>query len=451
MGAPTLACSLVPILWAVTAPAIAGAAPAIPVGSLKVRLQEVTVGLASDGQLAPTDMVSIGDGTGRRLICTLGGVVRLVNSDGNLLDSPTTPYLSVASLTSSQYGATALAVHPNFSANGRIYQIISEPVGVAPDFGVGGSAPSVLVEWIADNPSSNTPLFQRRDIMRVAQPSTGHNLADIAFGPDGFLYISSGDGGGAGPARQRAQDSSSIYGTVLRIDPVNSSGPGLATSANGRYGIPTDNFGATHSGGLEEVFAIGFRSPYRFNFDSLSGRLYLGDVGALLVEEVNLIVNGGNYGWGRFQGAALFDGTIALAPNTAHKPPAFEYSHLTDGETVVGGFIYRGSLIPELKGKYIFADFGRLFADGQPGTPTLPARLLYADVDPDGRILKLTSAHSPRLGVFTNGSWFLDRDSDFQFNPATELTGWGSPGDTPVPGDWNGDGVTDLGAFSGGT
>lgn len=488
---------------------LAYAAPAIPVGPLTVTLQEVTTGLASNGQLTPTDMVALKDGTGRRLICTLGGIVRLSDAAGNLLDSAVTPYLAADTRTSSQYGSTAIAVHPNFASNGKIYQIVAELTGGAGDLGTVGFPITTIVEWTADAPSSNSPTFTRRDILRIGQPATSHNVADIAFGPDGYLYITSGDGGGSQPARLRAQDPSNVFGAVLRIDPLRTSGAGLTTGANGQYGIPTDNFGATQPGGQREVYAIGFRSPYRMNFDSASGRAYLGDVGALMTEEINLVANGGNYGWGRFEGSAILDNAVALASGTMHTPPAFEYSHLSDGETVVAGFVYRGSLIPELFGKLLFADFGRLLADGQGSAPTLPARLFYGDVDPtsgavsnvaefqvageplttidqagqpisnqfifglaedelgeiyllvgddplggavnpDGRVLKLTSVNQPRLGVFTNGAWFLDVDGNFAFNPATEIRGWGSPGDLPTPGDWNGDGFTDLGAFSSG-
>lgn len=480
----------------------------IPVGPLLATLEEVTTGLAADGQLTPTDMAPLADGSGRRLICTLGGVVRLADSSNALLDSAAAPYLTAPTLTSSQLGSTSIAVHPGFAANGKLYQVIAEAPGAPVDFGAPGALTSVLVEWTADSPASDSPAFTRRDILRVGQPQTSHNLMDLAFGLDGFLYIASGDGGGAQPARLRSQDLTNLYGKILRIDPLQTTGAGLTASANGQYGIPDDNYGATAAGALAEIYAFGFRNPYRLTFDRESGRGYIGEVGSTLWEEVNILANGANYGWGRFENGEIRDGAVALAAGSVHTEPALAYSHATDGETVVGGVVYRGSLIPELRGKYIFADFGRLFADGQPGVPTLPARLFHGDVDPDtgaianiaefqiagepltamdggqaisnqfifsineddegevyllvgedplggavnpdGRVLKITSVNRPQLGVFFSGLWFLDRDGDGLYDAGPELLSWGSAASLPVPADWNGDGSTETGVYSDG-
>ncbi len=199
-------------------------------------------------------------------------------------------------------------------------------------------------------------------ILEVAQPYQNHNGGQLAFGPDGYLYIGLGDGGSAGDPLGSGQDTSTLLGSILRID-VSQSTPRQP------YAIPPDNPFA-NGGGRPEIWAYGLRNPWRFSFDRETGELWAGDVGQNRWEEIDLVQRGGNYGWNRLEGNHCFnpgegcdrEGTI---------PPVWEYS--LDGQpcSVIGGYVYRGQAIPWLVGLYVYGDFcsGKVFGlryiDGQ--------------------------------------------------------------------------------------
>ncbi len=217
-------------------------------------------------------------------------------------------------------------------------------------------------------------------ILRINHPQNNHQGGSLKFGPDGDLYIGLGDGGGGNDFNGGAgsntdghnntigngQDTTVPFGKILRIDPNGTN------SANGLYGIPATNPFASGSGGdLKEIYAYGFRNPYRFSFDSATGDFWVGDVGQDNREEIDkvtLVANGGNYGWPFVEGTR--DNTADSGRSTT-KPADFssidpigEYTH-DDGIATIGGFVYRGSLVPALEGKYVFGDLepstGRLF------------------------------------------------------------------------------------------
>ena len=289
---------------------------------------------------------------------------------------------------------TSLAFHPGFydagaAGFGKFYTITTEPNGAAAiDFGSNGDHQDVVKEWTLANPNANTwgaPGDSVRELFRVGQPGQPHNTVDLAFGPDEMLYVSTGDGGFN---TFESQDTGTIFGTVFRIDPLNTTGAGIdRPSDNGQYGIPGDNPFVDDTDALGEVYAYGFRSPFRMNFDRQTGDLWIGDVGQSNIEEVSLVAPGGNHGWnmkegsfrsGQGQGCCRVEedtparnGGMTLTDEFGLTDPIFEYDH-DDGVTVIGGFVYRGSGIPELQGKYIFADLG----EGQPD-----ARLFYGDPD----------------------------------------------------------------------
>lgn len=274
-------------------------------------------------------------------------------------------------------GLLGLAFHPNFASNGLFYTYQSGPAGVGELTFTALQSPnhrSVIAEYRASQPSCNSPISKVKDVMVFDQPEANHNGGDLAFGPEGFLYIAVGDGGGrdddghgeAGLGNGR--DTSTPLGSILRIDPNGND------SNNGRYGIPSSNpfvdFGDEL---LDEIYAYGFRNPYRFSFDVQTGDFYAADVGQNQLEEVDLVVSGGNYGWNRKEGSFYFYNPIDPNENSfisSEAPPAqpgdlidpiAEYDHDT-GRSITGGYVYRGERIPGLQGQYVFADyFRRLF------------------------------------------------------------------------------------------
>ncbi len=201
-----------------------------------------------------------------------------------------------------------------------------------------------VTEWAMDGGVAGS----RRHVLLVEQPFGNHNGGHLAFGPDGFLYVGLGDGGSAGDPFGNAQSLGSLLGKMLRIDPRPSGGRG--------YGVPSDNPFAGRPGARAEIWSLGLRNPWRYSFDRATGDLWLGDVGQDTREEVNRqpadSPGGENYGWDRVEGTAPFDGTD-LPALTA---PVFEYSS-DPVASVVGGYVYRGSAIPSLRGAYVFGDF----------------------------------------------------------------------------------------------
>ncbi len=295
------------------------------------------------------------------------------------------PFLDVASRLvplndRDERGLLGLAFHPDYPSNGRFYLFTSEPAQGPADFSTqpAGVAPvnhSVVSEWRVSNPGSANPVVDPasvRVLMRIDKPQGNHNGGALAFGPDRLLYISLGDGGAGddqGPGHAPEGNAQSlapgnVLGKILRIDPLGSN------AANGAYGIPADNPFVGRDG-ADEIFAYGLRNPFRMAFDS-EGTLWAGDVGQGAIEEVNHIVSGGNYGWRVKEGSFLFDanGTAggfvhAASPGAPAGlvDPVAEYDH-RDGagqtvlrQAVIGGFVYGGTSIPQLRGQYVFADY----------------------------------------------------------------------------------------------
>ena len=224
----------------------------------------------------------------------------------------------------------------------------------------------------------------RRELFIAQEPDNEHNFCDLAFDAQGLLYISAGDGlfnfnGGVNPEAQNAQELGSVLGKVLRIEPLGNN------STNGKYGIVASNVFAADAdpSTLGEIYSFGHRNPWRISIDQVTGDIIVGEVGHFNIEEVNRSTNGGNFGWPAMEGSFQinpkdgFDLTQdvddAFAIANGITPPVFEYDH-QDGKSVTGGFVYRGSNIPAIKGKYIFADF-------QGGDLVNSPRLFAGDLD----------------------------------------------------------------------
>ena len=358
--------------------------PRIALGPVSIEVQSVASGLSS-----PIDLVSAHDGTNRLFIVEQTGRIRILNS-GSLV---TTPFLDVSGriIASGERGLLSMAFHPGFNDSAspgfrKLYTYTSEPISGAADFTVPKSGPfdnqSVLAEWRVSAANANVvDPATRREVMRIDHPQSNHNGAKLAFrASDHYLYLSLGDGGsgndvGDGHAANggNGQSTSTVLGKIVRIDPL---APALtpssadAASANGKYRVPRTNPFVSRAG-LDEIFAYGFRNPFRYSIDPNTDQLIVGDVGQNAVEEVDIVQLGRNYGWNRKEGSFLFNpanGSISTDPNPnpALIDPVLEYGH-ADGIAVIGGFIYRGTAIPALSGKYVFGDLrdpngtGRLF------------------------------------------------------------------------------------------
>lgn len=237
-------------------------------------------------------------------------------------------------------GLLGIAFHPQFARKPYVY-LNYIATGINGQMETRVTRLTVAQNGVID---SNSEVI----LLRFDQPYSNHNGGQLAFGSDGYLYISSGDGGSGGDPHQNGQNKNNLLGKILRID-VDS------TSGGRGYGIPADNPFASN-GGSPEIWAYGLRNPWRFTFDKETGDLWAGDVGQGAWEEVNLITRGGNYGWGDMEGDSCYSGR----PNcsTANKiKPVLSISHNTNVCSVIGGYVYRGSQYPAAYGKYFFTDY----------------------------------------------------------------------------------------------
>ncbi|HSR50130.1 MAG TPA: PQQ-dependent sugar dehydrogenase, partial [Acidobacteriota bacterium] len=292
--------------------------------------------LVAEGLNRPIGIAHAGDGSGRLFVTEGLGRIRVIEN-GDLLDQP---FLDISSEVA-QEGEGALwdiAFHPNFSENGRFF--ISYPAR-------GGSQRTLRVaEYEVDPENPNQAIPDETVVLDVPHPEQIHFGGDLEFGPDGMLYISSGDGSSNAVQENNAQSLETLLGKVLRID-VDTVRP---------FRIPSDNPFAGQFGARGEIWAYGFRNPFQMSFDPGSGRLFLGDVGNARIEEVDIVRKGGNYGWSEMEGPDCFpvDRSDCFDPDFIL--PIHSYGR-QDGASVIGGRVYRGAQASRLWGDYVFADF----------------------------------------------------------------------------------------------
>ncbi len=239
-----------------------------------------------------------------------------------------------------EQGLLGLAMHPDFLSNGQFYVYYSHPT----------EEKSVLSRFTVskDNPNRADP-DSEEIVMEIDQPFQNHNGGSIEFGPDGFLYVALGDGGLANDPDANGQNLSTLLGSILRIDVDNK-------SADKNYAIPADNPFVSTAGARGEIYAFGIRNGWRIAFDSGMGTLWCGDVGQELWEEVNVITKGGNYGWSNREGTHSFGNRPAVAGVSSPIEPVWEYDHRI-GRSITGGRVYRSPRLPQLAGKYLYADY----------------------------------------------------------------------------------------------
>jgi glucose/arabinose dehydrogenase len=336
-------------------------------GAVSASALTMSLSLFKDGFDSPVYMASPRDGSGRLFVVEQGGKVKVIRRDGTV---PSTPVLDLSGrvATDTEQGLLGLAFHPSFKTNGKFYVYFNRTDGDA-----------VVNEYRLSPSTSNRVTLAGRRVLTMDHPFSNHNGGSMTFGPDGFLYIATGDGGSGGDPGNRAQSVNSLLGKILRIN-VNG-----RTSTRG-YLIPSSNpyVGRT---GRDEIWARGLRNPWRISIDSATGALWIGDVGQDRYEEIDRTLKGSfkvggrgrNYGWRVLEGRHCF--LPATGCNRAGKTaPLIEYAHDVSGEdncSVTGGYVYRGSSFPKLRGLYVFGDFcsGRIWTvsagSSYPGHATL--------------------------------------------------------------------------------
>ena len=302
----------------------------------------------------PVGIVSSGAGSNSLFVIEQPGTIRVFENSQTVATSSIFLDLSNRVLYGGEQGLLGLAFHPNYAANGYFY-----------------------VDYVVDNPrrtivsrytvSTSNPNQAQSDselvLLEIAQPFTNHKGGQLAFGPDGYLYIAMGDGGSGGDPFGNGQNRAVLLGKILRID--------VNTPSGGRnYGIPADNpFVGNTLGYMEEIYAYGFRNPWRFSFDTLTGRLWVGDVGQSQREEIDIVERGLNYGWNIMEGSLPYAGGSQVGLEL----PVWEYGR-DQGIAIIGGYVYRGPTATALTGSYVYGDYGsgRIWAltIGSTGTPS---------------------------------------------------------------------------------
>lgn len=333
----------------------------VPADRLLEDVPVVVDEIVASGFNRPVQATHAGDGSQRIFVVEQEGYIHIVQEG----DLSAEPFLAIPGLVDccGEQGLLGLAFHPNYMSNGYFYVYynrISDGASVVARYSV-SNAPN-----LADPDSAQI-------LLTIPQPFSNHNGGQLAFGPDGYLYIGLGDGGSGGDPYNYAQDINSLLGKMLRID-VDGGNP---------YGIPLDNPYAGRDG-ADEIWALGLRNPWRFSFDRMTGDLFIGDVGQNLWEEIDYLPAGSsgeiNFGWRCMEGTHPYsdlppcDDPVFLSSLI---DPIAEYSH-SEGQSVTGGFVYRGERYPAMRGLYFFADYAQgkiwsmhLAQSGLWSTPTL--------------------------------------------------------------------------------
>ena len=291
--------------------------------------------LLTDQLNDPVGVTNAGDGSGRLFILEQDGLIRIFQN-GALLAAP---FLDIRDrvLSGGERGLLGLAFHPQYTQNGYFYVNYTN---------LQGNTIIARFQVSASDPNRADPSSEKRLIF-VQQPYPNHNGGEVAFGPDGYLYLGLGDGGSQGDPNDHGQSLNTLLGKILRID-VDHGDP---------YAIPPDN--PFQGKGNGEIWAYGLRNPWRFSFDRATGELYIGDVGQDLWEEIDYLPagspGGSNFGWNYMEGFHTY-GNHTPPQNLQLTPPVAEYSHQF-GCAVTGGYVYRGQQLPDWQGVYLFGDY----------------------------------------------------------------------------------------------
>jgi glucose/arabinose dehydrogenase len=332
----------VPSGGSATSASIPPAAGPFDASTVAIELEPVADGLES-----PLGVTNAGDGSGRIFVVEQGGRIRIVR-DGRLASEP---FLDIGDRISSggERGLLGLAFHPDYPKDPRLFVDYTDANG-----------DTQVASYTVDpsDPDRADPDSEVR-LLSIEQPYPNHNGGAVLFGPDGFLYVSTGDGGSGGDPHGNGQSLGTLLGKILRID-VGSGGGGASA-----YSVPNDNPFVGRDDARPEIWLYGLRNPWRMSFDRANGDLWIGDVGQGEWEEIDVVragTSGQNFGWNRMEGSHCFR-PASGCDTTDLVAPIAEYGHDV-GCTVIGGNVYRGSDQPRLVGGYVFADYcsGRIWA-----------------------------------------------------------------------------------------
>lgn len=347
----------------------------------------------AEGFSKPTDIQFFPHAPGLMLVAEKDGHLKW----HNINDGTSGIALSLDVAKGTEEGLLGLAFHPSFKDTGKVF--LNYVLKIA------NQSYTRISEWrIPDfSNASEIALVNERVLLEVLQPYSNHNAGQLAFGPDGYLYIGLGDGGSGGDPHGHGQNRATLLGSMLRID-VNSS------SASKPYVVPNDNPFIELQDVLPEIFAYGLRNPWRYSFNA-KGDLIVADVGQNLYEEVSIVTKGANMGWNIKEATHCFKPTSGCDGSNL-VDPFFEYGR-EQGQSVTGGYEYSGRILPELRGKYIFGDFvsGRVWAAKLPEAPGVPA----GEVKEIGKWPVMIST----FGKDTNGEVYL---ADFMKGEILQLS-----------------------------
>ena len=373
----------------------------------------------------PLDLQYAPDGSNRFFVVEQEGYIQVFENDPFVVDK--TIFLDIRDkiVFEGERGLLGLAFHPDYENNGYFFVNYTAPNPLR----------TVVSRFQVTEDDSNVgDELSEHIIIEINQPFSNHNGGQVVFGPDGFFYIGMGDGGWGGDPYNYGQDLTTLLGAMLRID-VDT----MTVSSN--YGIPEDNpFTADTLGYRDEIYAYGFRNPWRFSFDSATNACWIADVGQDAYEEIDILEYGGNYGWNIMEGFNCYNPSTNC--DTAGLVlPIYTYDH-SIGESITGGFVYRGTLVPDIYGKYIYADFeyGDVWSleyDGENSSEVIalgdlgPYSVASFGVDQqdelyicsfDGKIYKFVQAYSGIYhGDLTLKFFSLHQNYPNPFNPTTQI------------------------------
>ncbi len=378
----------------------------------------------------PVELVGAGDGADRLFVVEQRGRIYVFDNTASVTTRRLFLNLSdVVSASGGETGLLGLAFHPSHASNGSFYVYYTSSRS--------GSLKSYVSRFSVSATDPDSAVTSSEVILLTAdQPFENHNGGKIGFGPDGYMYVSLGDGGSGNDPLNNGQSLTTLLGKILRID-VDAQERPLS------YGIPSTNpFAGNTQGFRREIYAYGLRNPWKFSFDSETGTLWAGDVGQGAREEIDTIVPGGNYGWRLMEGMICTPGVNPTCQDTAGLlRPVWDYNRSAGDASVTGGSVYRGAAMSELTGKYVYGDFasGRIWAltsDGvNPATNELlldtPHQIstfgidrqkeMYVVAYGSGKIYRLTGPATSVEPRAVPAAYGLEQNYPNPFNPSTQI------------------------------